>query len=65
MQNGKVIVGIMLCTDGWKRRCAGGGTPLINLMVLTRDHGAIFIKVRLPEKRGIHLSSSIAFCEAQ
>ena len=38
-------VGIMVCSDGWKRKAALQGKPLVNVMVLKPDGGAIFIKV--------------------
>lgn len=36
---------VQLATDGWKRRYAGGGTPLINVMALHPQGGSSFIKV--------------------
>jgi hypothetical protein len=38
-------VGIIVCSDGWKRKAAMQGKPLINVMVLKPDGGAIFLKV--------------------
>jgi len=38
-------VGVMLCSDGWKRKAAAQGTPLINVLLLKPDGGFIFLKV--------------------
>ena len=42
MQSGR---GLQICTDGWRRREAAQGVPLINVVLLTRSGGAIFLKV--------------------
>jgi hypothetical protein len=37
--------GVMMCSDGWRKRACGGGQPLINVLFLTRDQGSFFWKV--------------------
>lgn len=36
---------VMIATDGWKRRIAAGGAPLMNVMYLLSDGGSIFSDV--------------------
>ena len=35
----------MIATDGWKRRIAAGGAPLMNVMLLFPDGGSSFFDV--------------------
>ena len=34
----------MLCSDGWKKKAAGLGTPLLNVIILKPNDGVIFWK---------------------
>lgn len=34
----------MLCSDGWRKKAAKQGTPLVNVVLLKPDRGIIFIK---------------------
>lgn len=36
---------LAICSDSWKRRAAGQGVPLSNVMVLLPDGGSVFHKV--------------------
>jgi hypothetical protein len=37
--------GLMLCSDGWKKKAAGQGASLVNVVLLKADGGVIFHKV--------------------
>jgi hypothetical protein len=39
---------VALATDGWKKKAAGQGVPLINVMVHPPDGGSFFYKVTAP-----------------
>jgi hypothetical protein len=37
---------VAICTDGWKKKHAGGGVPMVNIVVLLPHKGSIFFKVK-------------------
>jgi hypothetical protein len=37
--------GLQICTDGWKKQCAGHGVPLINVIALKPNGKALFLEV--------------------
>jgi hypothetical protein len=56
-------IGIVIVTDGWRKRAAAQGTPLVNVVVLKPNGGALFLRIEDVSEQRKDAASIVEFHE--